>query len=535
MDTRLAPLHRPDSVHRHPSVSRFNVAAPTGPRFFAALRHGACLALLAWWGALGCAGPGPKLFPAAPLSIRDDGATRAYDLNDDQQADVDERLSEDGRIAIFGWTDAGVAHAVTWQGGRPFLDGQRIADAELRDLLIILDSVPFQMVLDAWNHGRFRLFPRPSRIISPFPVMTDLALDEFFGVSPAEGVEALHYNGRRLTGGLLSYARSRNSPWLASVDYRLPIIGHAVGYEDPHPWFEHELSRIQAKFIARQSGPYTGYVMGTSALGANDGRNGHQFALTQVDRLCQQLVLATAGRARITLMSDHGHYTDAVSQRIPLSEMLARLGYRVRDRLETAQDVVAPEFGSVSCGALYTRQPRRLAGDVVGIEGIELAAFLEAGEVVVLSRGGEARIARLASDGRVRWRYRPVRGDPLRLATIWASVASSADDFVDDETLFRATHAHVYPDPLARLWRAFHGLVKNTPDVLLSTAPGWYIGDRELSDKLEIAAGIHGGMSFESACGFIMSMAGPLPDVLRMEDARRALIDAGFSGGPAQR
>src|SRR5262249_28051058 len=156
------------------------------------------------------------------------------------------------------------------------------------------------------------------------------------------------------------------------------------------------------------------------ALGAQYGRDGHMRGLVRVDRLCQWIALHCDGQVEITLMSDHGHNL-MHSHRIPLTETLARCGYHVGDQLRRLEDVLGPEFGPVTCAAIHTHQPARVARDVIGIEGVQLVAYLEKAtdQIVILSREDEARIVR-TGDGR--FQYKAIHGDPLRILPVLGSL-----------------------------------------------------------------------------------------------------------------
>lgn len=473
---------------------------------------------------IGCAGRGPMMFPATPQTVvqRSDGRTeRHYDTDRDGRVDFHEVLSSDGRVSVLRY-DLDGDEKIDLEVDRAVA----AASDDVRHLIILLDSVPFELVREAWERGRFRLFHPPSRVISPFPVMTDLCLSEFFGVSPSPGVESEYYDGRRLVSGYNGYVHGVNAHWLNCVDYHLPWIAHAFAYRKPHPWFDHELGRIQQYFYARGRGDFVGYAVGTSALGIRYGRNGHDAALVRLDRTCQQIMHKMRGRVQITLLSDHGHIL-MKSRRLPLSAELARRGYRVTTRLQRPDDVVVPEFGAVNCAAIYTSSPATVARDVVGVEGIDLTAYCDGGDgVIVLSRNGRARI----SKSEHRYRYVAERGDPLQLAPVLERLAGQGkvdrDGFVDSETWFEATVDHVYPDATHRLWRAFHGLVEYTPDVLVSVEDGWHCGSAALSNMLEMAA-VHGSLNDLSSSAFVMSTVAGLPRVTRMQDLAENLRQLG--------
>lgn len=478
----------------------------------------------------GCAGPGPRLFPVAPLSERPHagGTLRLYDVDGDGRADFGEQLSREGFVESLHYDTNAEG------GGGTIVRLNDIKPHQQRDLILILDSVPYGMVRDLWRAGRFRYCRPPVRVISPFPVMTDVSLAEFFGVSPCPGLESQYYDGSRLTSGYWKYAGDVDMPWVPRVDYRMWTIAHTRAYVDPHPWFDHELRVIQDRITqrAKQVGDaagdraFIGYCVGPSSLGANEGRNGHQAGLVRVDRVCQQIMYDTRGRVRVSMFSDHGHNL-ARSQRVPLADLLARFGYRVTTRLERPGDVVVPEFGIVTYAAIHTRQPAAVARDVVGIDGVTLAAWPDGDDrVLVRSRDGLAAITRSGEQ----YCYRCEYGDPLGLLPVLERLrnegAADASGCAVDASWFTATADHIYPDPLHRLWRAFHGLVVHQPDVLVCCAEGQHFGSAFM-DRMVALAGAHGSLSAVSSMGFAMTASGDLPQVVRMEDLRAALRELG--------
>jgi len=472
--------------------------------------------------ACGCAihGPGPAMFPVTPVSVQtaSDGRTeRFYDTDYDGKIDHGERLNQ-----------AGIVYALRLDDNKDGCLDEKdacilladVPEKEQRHLVIMLDSIPFAMVESLWLEGRFRLFHQPSRVISPFPVMTDLCLSDFVGVSPCPGVEASYFDGKRLRGGYSGYALKDNVPWMDLVDWHLEPATHASVYLNAQPWYLHELRQIHDYSLGPDRQRVLAYVVGTSALGARIGRNGHQTGLIQLDRFCQQMVFESRGRIRISLLSDHGHRLLA-SHRIPLRAILAEFGYRVGRTLERPGDVVVPEFGMVTCAAIHTRQAPEVARDTVGIEGVELTAYCDqADSVTILSRDGRARIIRSSAGS---FAYRSDFGDPLQLIPVYESLRAEgkldAEGFAPDAALKDATASHVYPDVVHRLWRAFHGLVKNTPDALVSTEDGHHCGSALMSSLVHLTAA-HGNLRQASSTAFSMSMCGQLPDMVRMENLR---------------
>ena len=195
---------------------------------------------------MGCAGPGPKMFPPAPARVEqlpDSAIRRWYDTNLDGRADYCEHYSAEGSITALGYDRNGDMqideHVVL----------EEIPADKVRHLVLILDSVPFLMVEELRALGRLRMFYTPARVISPFPVMTDLCLSEFFGVSPCPGIESAYYDGRRVTDRYSVYLNAGNVNWKENVDYRMDHVAHAFAYSEPSPWLGHELRAIRELFF----------------------------------------------------------------------------------------------------------------------------------------------------------------------------------------------------------------------------------------------------------------------------------------------
>jgi hypothetical protein len=463
------------------------------------------------------------MFPAAPLAIEsgDNGVVNRYfDTDSDGRADFFERLDASGHVVSLHF-DEDRADGFELEAFPP-----KTSQGDVPRLIIILDSVPYHLVKQMRSEGRFAYFYPPTRIVSPFPVMTDLCLADLFGDPPCDAVESQYFDGRRLNSGYGSYAREENSAWLAHTDYHLPFVAHGLAYTWPLPWYGHELRRIQESFLKNLDQPFVGYVVGTSAIGSRLGRDGHLAALVQLDRFCSWIIHRLRGRVQITLMSDHGHNL-VPGQRIELQERLREFGYRVRSSLERPDDVVVPEFGIVTCAAVHTKKPAQVARDLATVTGVDLTAYRQdTGDVVVVHGTDTARLARRGN----RYRYDTGSGDPLKLRPILERLNSEgkvdADGFVNDAVLLATTQDHVYPDVVRRLWRAFDGLVAHTPDVLVSLEDGYYCGSSSMSDWLDLQAA-HGNLLMLSSSGYVMSTAGQLGPVIRMDALGDALRSAG--------
>src|SRR5438477_7923928 len=90
------------------------------------------LLLLVW--PLGCAGPGPKLFPVTSIgthALPAGGWRNEYDTNGDGRGDAYETISPEGLITAIGY-DADPSHDIVLSD---------VPVAEQRHLVLLLDSV----------------------------------------------------------------------------------------------------------------------------------------------------------------------------------------------------------------------------------------------------------------------------------------------------------------------------------------------------------------------------------------------------------
>lgn len=448
--------------------------------------------------------------PAADLAING----TAYDTDHDGRADFFTLLNADGRITRLGYETDNTA--------RPdvVIDLDELPPSNCRHLVLILDGFGYDVVKRHFDAGRLRMFHPPSRVVAPYPTLTDPCLEDIFGYIPCRGMEAQYYDHRagRIVGGSRAYLRGDNEPYNRLLNYRADMLFDALGYLWPRQVFGHELNDVQRLFSKGRTRQLRAYFVSSAGIGTRMGAAGQEKALLKVEQLINQVLWETHGLAKVTLLADHGHsYTPA--KEIPLAGHLKGKGWRLTKRLSGDRDAVYIRFGLETYASFAAFKPADLAADVIGCKGVELASYVEGGNVVVLGAdGSRATIRRKAG----RYGYEAVQGDPLRLKDILARLQADSDGTYDAAELLKATVLHVYPAPLQRLWRAHLGLVENPPDVIASLADEYYSGSQAFSGFVNVAS-THGGLNYRNSTAFIMSTIGPLPPVLQSRDIPKAM------------
>ena len=460
---------------------------------------------------LGCSQP--TTFPA-PIRIQSspEETVLAFDTDNDEEPDY-------WQYQLCGGRKNAVAYANEDGQAGERIELDSLAPGSCPHLVILLDGVPFELVAQLYAEGRFRFFHPPARVICCFPAMTDLALSDLLHTGPCRAYQARYFDRERnrFSNGNATYLEASNSPWLHKMDYRCSFWWDAKAYLDPHAVFRHELCGIAETFRnAGQEGAFA-YSVGTAGLGTRGGRAAIREYLRQIDAFCERIIFERRGRVRITLAADHGHNL-TVNQRISFRELLDSCGYRQTKSLRTPRDVVPVGYGLVTYAAFFAYDPAGVTDCLIRHEDVEFACYRNGDAVVVRDRHGEARIRKCPTG----FAYDRIAGDPLRLAGVLDQLQRDGtvarNGAIDDAALFAATIDHPYPDPLDRIWRAFHEIAQQPPDVIVNLRDGACYGSKLFAFMVGEVTSTHGSLNRMSSTTFAMTMLGPLPPALRARE-----------------
>jgi len=484
-----------------------------------------CLLLVTLVSAGGCRKP--VFFPAQthfPMPSHFVG--RAYDVDDDGRPDFFLLPGKGGRFDRIAYDRDG-----DWRADETVrLDA--IPLAHCRHLVIILDGFGFDLVKAYRDKGGLRLFHPPSRVIAPYPTLTDPCLEDLLGYTPCRAFEAEYYDHRagRMAGGSGRYLRGENAPYNRLLHYRADLILDAIAYLKPWEVFGKEVNDAKRRFDKGDVKEMRAYFVSSAGVGTRKGADGQRMCLGRIEQLVHQVVWETRGLTKVTMMADHGHsYTPA--KRVPLEKHLKSKGWRLTSRLRGEKDVAYVRFGLETYVSLAARKPAALAGDVIGCEGVELASYADGDRAVVLGRdGAKAVIARRAG----RFSYTAEAGDPLKLKAVLAKLTADKDGFHDADKLLAATVGCEYPAPLQRIWRAHFALVEDPADVIVSLTDEYCSGSKGFGGFVDVAS-THGGLNAANSTTFIMSTIGALPPVMRSADVPRHMKALTGRDWPAHR
>jgi len=471
----------------------------------------------------------PIYFPADPLRT-DTHGSEAYDLDADGTADVFflSTPEANGRLVSVSYdrNEDGTPDSVVSLDSIPV--------EQCRHLVIILDGFSHDVVREFHNTRGLKLFHPPSKIVAPYPTMTDMCMEDLLGFVPVKGFQAEYFNHRknRIEGGADEYLSGENQPYNQLMHYRADLVVDAVAYLYPMKIFGHELDRVKETFDKRASREVLTYIVSSAGVSTRDGKEGQFACLREVDRLVKQVVAETRGLTKITLISDHGHsYTPARPAK--LEDFLEKNGWNVTDRLCDKDDVVLVKFGLVTMASLSTRRPHALAKDLAACPAVELVSVRNKQNPSSLTvyegpvRKGAPRVeATITRTSTGRYIYETIGDDPLGLADALKTLPHPGKlGSYDANDLLAATVDAKYPAPMQRLWRAHFGLVENPPDVIVSLKAEYYNGSEALARWVDVNS-THGSLARSQSVTFIMSTIGPLPPVMRARDVPAAMRKA---------
>src|SRR5215207_9959043 len=409
-----------------------------------------------------------------------------------------------------------------------------------RRLLLCLDGVPYKVIKRARARGLFDRFGAPSRLLSPFPTLTNVALSRMLGATPPLGYESLYFDraARELRGGVRKYIGRRTpdkmpSSYMDELDYQEPLPFEFLIYVATDAVWRADMRRFRERFLsAPPSRDFFGFLKATDGLLHIGGPERLTIALQSLDRLLREIQEAAGSETEIVLFSDHGMNL-LENRRVNLLTHLGATGYEVVSHMRRPRGgrrVSAPGFGLCGYAALYCGEETdrgELAESLRELEGVDFSVYREGEAAAMRGASGGARIHRAERGGETFYRYERLDGDPLGLAPAVLSLGAEGrlDEgaFARDADWLARTWGHTYPDATANIYSSvFAPRVRHTADVLVSLHDGYYYGATSFSRMVRLLA-THGNALRSSSHAFLMSTHRAFSTHVRSAEARPVL------------
>ncbi|AMW05283.1 hypothetical protein GEMMAAP_11690 [Gemmatimonas phototrophica] len=407
-----------------------------------------------------------------------------------------------------------------------------------RRVVLALDGLDYRDLMAARARGRFAAFKEPARLVSTFPSISDIAWHAVFGVYPPAGYQRVFFSTRHnaVLGDALSAIRPIE--YEERMDYAFDTKFHHLGaYLISWPVARREVDD-DVKYILSTRGRQTAYLynVGPDALQHTRG-NVAQY-LDHLDgrltALQQEYQRRTGKTLEIVLLSDHGHNRAWEAAFIPIVEELAAQGFIASPAIASPNHVAFSVDGVTTGFGVFSHPDsvERVAQLLASVKGVDIVTSRRADSLYVVQRAG---VDSLGADrtalahvlwhrrGNVeRYRYAPLRGDPLALASRVARMqrdgAMDAQGFASAEAWTRYTADAEYPIAVVRIVHGHRDATRNPAPILVSLSDGFRVGLGMVSvaNRMRPLGGTHGALSATNAVGVAMSNVTALHDDLAM-------------------
>lgn len=398
-----------------------------------------------------------------------------------------------------------------------------------RHLIVCVDGVGYSTILKMRDEGRFKMFQEPSRMISPFPTLTNLSLSQIMhpaGANETAGYEDNYFDwdSNKMKGGLLT--RFDESSFIKGTfremfDYHPSAIKSGLGYALPpiSTYIESltDIVRLKQKANSSREPVFYAYIGSTDSLSHLGGEKMVRSFLKYLDDVLTDIVKDGKGQTQITIFSDHGNDYRKY-KRADLKEAIKKGGFKIENKIEDERSVVIPQFGLIGCALLFSKEKNEeeIAERVSKVKGVDFAAYQDDDIVYLVSQNGTATIEKRGD----MFRYKS-KGDPLDLVNVQRELNKQGktdnDGFVKDEDLFTFSCNSEKPDAIKRVYDGVTSLVKNRATVIVNFDDGYYSGSK-LLDIFAFLQATHGNLGKEQSLGFVMNTEKDLPDYIRAEN-----------------
>lgn len=408
----------------------------------------------------------------------------------------------------------------------PDINGESTAG---RHLIICLDGVGHEVIEEMRAEGHFDYLKNVSHMIAPFPSITNPSIVTILkprGAPDSFGYEDFYYDlsARRTKGGLAAQLIGQtpiNGTFWREFHVHPSALTMALEYVLPpiSCWLEGRLAiaRLRSQFLKSSEPVYLAYIGATDSVAHTAGKRWLKNLLGELDKVLGNLY-ARYPQVTISLFSDHGNQFMRY-RRVNLTRDLKSSGFRTKTKISDPSSLVQPIYGLIGSAVFYSQEEKKrdLAQALARQAGVDFACFREGDAIYVVNTEGRAKIT--YSDGR--FAYQPETADPLALRKIMQELRAAGlqdeNGFAEDRTWLAWTQAHVYPDPLYRLWSAFGSYVNNPASVIVNLKEGYYTGS-ELMDLFVRLRATHGNLRCTASLGFAASTRQTLPEYLRAKD-----------------
>lgn len=390
-------------------------------------------------------------------------------------------------------------------------------------LVLALDGIPYDLFVELQGRGYFTDFYPAARMVSTFPSLSDVSFAAIGGTEPPLGYQQMRFDvaQNKVVGNTLGALSSGARPNLGEDSRSYSSLHRMIGYMAPYHVALREMRGIGREVLSSRKQMFVAYLETSDAVLHVEGPRAAERFLVKLDSFLQDLrdeVRARTGRDLfVDIVSDHGS-TMVRGKIVQVERLLRKCGFQRRDRIVDPYDVAYSLAGIIGSLAITTsgEHAEDAASCLAAADGVDLVAIDRGDAIGVLTADGTGEV-RLAGTAPEAYDYTVLRGDPLGLMD---GMEAGTTRRFDAATLFMQTLDAARPDPLRRLWFAFHGDVREPSTILVSLGDGHEAGNAQVRALAGVRGrvGTHGSMTRLASLGVIASNWRHVDDV----DARGA-------------
>lgn len=407
-----------------------------------------------------------------------------------------------------------------------------------KTLFIGLDGVDYDLVNELYHEGYFQDFFKPIPFLSTFPSDTTLGFTGILqplnvGKVPGYEVRFYSYEKNKVIGGTPLDIYKIPIKYKYYFDsFRHQMHEKAIMYMFPGMAGKQDLVNTERVVLNSDKKIIMTYLGGTDGSSHIIGRNRTKRFLIYMDqflkRIQQKYHTQTGKKLQIILFSDHGfhHKRPKTITLTDLRSSLKKHGFRLTNRIQSENDIVTVPFGLLSGGVFFTEVEKRAekAQAISQIEGMDLVFWHLDQRNKIFIQNSKGEQAYFEYKDLKKYRYIPIKGDPLSYKTVLTAHGHKTNDWLKDKIWKQLTWNHLYPDVGYRLYDAFFNLVENPGSIMFSVKKGYQFGS--LMARLGTWAklghkGTHGGLFRETTWGVVMTNQKSkkhLPQFLRYDE-----------------
>jgi hypothetical protein len=348
-----------------------------------------------------------------------------------------------------------------------------------RTVVIAIDAIPYDLFTRLQREGLFTAFFPASRMLAPFPSLTDVSFTTILRTEPSAAYEDRYFDrgANQMGGGLgerISGEYKGLAPFHEVFDWEPPRFWGGFVYLEPERVAIAELQQVEEILADSDETELVLYLGATDGLGHEEGWEALEAHLRRIDAVLERWLAAGGASRRVVLLSDHG-MSRGPTRRFDLEGALEGAGFRLGDRLDGERDVVAPAYGLIGSIQLYTACgiEAEVASAIASVDGADFTAW----------RAGEGFAA---ADAR--------------------GLTDLSDRPAED-----------YPELRRRVADGVRNHTIHPASVFVSLADGWHYG-LGLFEAFVSMEGTHGSARYDSSVGFLASNVDRTPAWIHAED-----------------